>query len=317
MTISIEYTNPEKDGKAILDMLIEEYGIYYDIFYQTDEFSSAIKNKKFISLVAKNGNEVVGHHGAYICNDLSKVVALVIKPEFRGKGISTLLENKMQDTILSQHSIKYVYGEIVANHTITQKAKYKQGFQAIGFYPQRHSLNKKHSLIPALWDIYENIKKDRHLIRICKSHEEISTICYSQFGVKVQNDPAQNKLPRTETTYSITILDDKRSTIQLTPGNNLNKSIEDIENETFKNGVKHVLIQLDASHLSTPTASQILSEHGYFFGSIKPQLDRKKPILSLQKVADYIQLSEKIIRPYQPITSLVGKESQKSNSIQI
>lgn len=116
------------DAQEITDLIKDVYGDKFPIgmIYDPVEFLAAVKEEKFIPIVARSSdNRIAGFTAIYPLAPYKGVREMglaVARTQDRNQGVSGLLFNYGLTVMAKQFGIEIMYGEAVCNHTYTQQA---------------------------------------------------------------------------------------------------------------------------------------------------------------------------------------------------
>lgn len=110
-------------------------------------FEAEITNNDLASyLVVEESGRVVGYGGMWIIVDEAHVTNIAIHPDYRGRGWSNLLLNRMITTAKKLGAVKMTL-EVRVNNHIAQKLYNKFGFKASGLRPKYYTDNDEDAVI--------------------------------------------------------------------------------------------------------------------------------------------------------------------------
>jgi L-amino acid N-acyltransferase YncA len=299
MTISIKTKILSKEeNETVLSFLKQTYG-EYDF-----DFS---KQPETTSFLAKDNEKIIGHAAIVKHENYSELRGFIVDPNYRNKGIGTLLEATRAKYILNDPYSEIIKGDIALVNHASQIIKESLGFKVIGTnIGSATSSNdaQRTSQLPALWDVKEKIRQSHQQILIPSFYRDICTRIIQNFGAmhSIQDTEINLQGKTTANKYYDSFGAQKHI---ITPGNDLETAITELEKEN-----KWLGITLDATKETTPTAIRRLRDAGFFFAELNPV---KNPTITLQKlIGQKIDVTRiPIIEPFKEIAEFIFNEYKK------
>lgn len=116
----------------------------FDNFWNYNIFKSELNNKNSKYIIAEINNEIVGFAGISLVLDTADITNIVVKKDFRGKGISTiLLENIIN--LAKSNNCHNVNLEVNSTNVIAINLYKKFGFNQVGC--RKNYYNEKDGLL--------------------------------------------------------------------------------------------------------------------------------------------------------------------------
>lgn len=103
----------------------------FDNFWNYNIFKSELNNKNSKYIIAEINNEIVGFAGISIVLDTADITNIVVKKDFRGKGISSLLLESIIN-IAKANSCNIINLEVSFNNSIAINLYKKFNFKQVG-----------------------------------------------------------------------------------------------------------------------------------------------------------------------------------------
>lgn len=121
----------EKMNISHLDSISNILESDFDSFWNYNIFVNELKNKESTYIIAKQNNEIIGFAGITIILDVADITNIVVKKNFRGKGISKiLLENLI--TLCKLNKCSKINLEVNEKNTIAINLYKKYNFKQVG-----------------------------------------------------------------------------------------------------------------------------------------------------------------------------------------
>ena len=116
-----------KDFKQIKDNLQKDF----DDFWNENVLESELKNDNSLYFVAKNKNEILGFIGITKNIDFVEILNVVVKKDFRNKGIGNQLLQKIIE-VAKEMKMQEIYLEVNEKNENAIKLYEKNNFKKIG-----------------------------------------------------------------------------------------------------------------------------------------------------------------------------------------
>ena len=116
-----------KDFEQIKENLQKDF----DDFWNANILESELKNNNSFYLVAKNKNEIVGFIGIIKNVDFVEILNIVVKKDFRNKGIGNKLLQKIIE-VVKEIKMQEIYLEVNEKNKNAIKLYEKNNFEKIG-----------------------------------------------------------------------------------------------------------------------------------------------------------------------------------------
>ena len=121
----------EKMTLQDLDSLSSVLETEFDDFWNYNILKSELENENSIYLVCKIGSEIVGFAGITVILDTAELNNIVIKKSYRGKGLSSLLLEKLIEIAKNKNCSK-INLEVSASNNIAINLYKKFNFKQVG-----------------------------------------------------------------------------------------------------------------------------------------------------------------------------------------
>lgn len=115
------------DLEKIKDSLENEF----DDFWNYQIFKSELENPNSIYFIIKTDNEICGFVGMIKVLDIADIMNIVIKKDFRGKGLSKLLIEYIINYCM-ENDIKTINLEVSSKNIVAINLYKKYGFEEVG-----------------------------------------------------------------------------------------------------------------------------------------------------------------------------------------
>ena len=123
----------EKDAQKIVDLYKDNFSDGWNL----EMIKGAYKNQRFICIGAFNEDELIGVITCDFNEFDADIEGVVVKKEFRNKGVGALLINELEKTLINQNKEK-IFLEVRKGNLIAKKLYEKVGFKVIserkGYY---------------------------------------------------------------------------------------------------------------------------------------------------------------------------------------
>ena len=116
-----------KDFEQIKENLQKDF----DDFWNANILESELKNNNSLYFVAKNKNEIVGFIGIIKNVDFVEILNIVVKKDFRNKGIGNKLLQKIIE-VVKEIKMQEIYLEVNEKNKNAIKLYEKNNFEKIG-----------------------------------------------------------------------------------------------------------------------------------------------------------------------------------------
>ena len=116
-----------KDFEQIKENLQKDF----DDFWNANILESELKNNNSLYFVAKNKNEIVGFIGIIKNVDFVEILNIVVKKDFRNKGIGNKLLQKIIE-VVKEMEMQEIYLEVNEKNENAIKLYEKNNFEKIG-----------------------------------------------------------------------------------------------------------------------------------------------------------------------------------------
>lgn len=105
------------------------YNIEFDDFWKPQNLKSELQNVSSKYIVAKENGEIVGFAGIWYSVDDAHITNIVVRKNYRNKGIGSLLLEKLIELAKTKDSLTL---EVNTKNEIAQKLYLKYGFKNLG-----------------------------------------------------------------------------------------------------------------------------------------------------------------------------------------
>lgn len=105
------------------------YNIEFDDFWKPQNLKSELQNVSSKYIVAKENGEIVGFAGIWYSVDDAHITNIVVRKNYRNKGIGSLLLEKLIELAKAKASLTL---EVNIKNEIAQKLYLKYGFKNLG-----------------------------------------------------------------------------------------------------------------------------------------------------------------------------------------
>lgn len=105
------------------------YNIEFDDFWKPQNLKSELQNVSSKYIVAKENGEIVGFAGIWYSVDDAHITNIVVRKNYRNKGIGSLLLEKLIELAKTKASLTL---EVNTKNEIAQKLYLKYGFKSLG-----------------------------------------------------------------------------------------------------------------------------------------------------------------------------------------
>ena len=123
----------EKDAQKIVDLYKDNFSDGWNL----EMILSAYKNQRFICIGAFEGNELIGVITCDFNEFDADIEGVVVKKEYRNKGVGGLLISELEQKLIEQEKEK-IFLEVRKGNFIAKKLYEKMGFKIIserkGYY---------------------------------------------------------------------------------------------------------------------------------------------------------------------------------------
>ena len=116
----------------------------FDNFWNYNIFKSELENKNSKYIIAEINNEIIGFAGISIVLDTADITNIVVKKDFRGKGISSLLLESIIN-IARTNNCNIINLEVSFNNSIAINLYKKFDFKQVGC--RKNYYNEKDGLL--------------------------------------------------------------------------------------------------------------------------------------------------------------------------
>ena len=114
-----------------LDSISTNLETDFDDFWNYNILREEIKNNNSKLIVAKLNNEIVGFAGISIVLDTAELTNIVVRKNYRGNGISSILLNYIID-LARNNNCKFINLEVNCNNSIALHLYEHFGFKQVG-----------------------------------------------------------------------------------------------------------------------------------------------------------------------------------------
>ena len=142
------------DVEELLNLYFSIYGPSYPVALGTDSYvmSQTITSPDCLWLVMRDtaNNKIVGSvvFEKEPINKIGKIVALVVRPEYRNRHISrTLIQRGTDEFLNGPNAVNSLYTTTRTNSVSVQLLFLKEGFLPLGIFPNAHKLREYESLV--------------------------------------------------------------------------------------------------------------------------------------------------------------------------
>ena len=105
------------------------YNLEFDDFWKPQNLKSELQNVSSKYIVAKENGEIVGFAGIWYSVDDAHITNIVVRKNYRNKGIGSLLLEKLIELAKTKASLTL---EVNTKNEIAQKLYLKYGFKNLG-----------------------------------------------------------------------------------------------------------------------------------------------------------------------------------------
>ncbi len=105
------------------------YNLEFDDFWKPLNLKSELENITSKYIVAKEGNTIVGFAGIWFSVDDAHITNIVVRKDFRNKGIGSLLLERLIELAKCKTALTL---EVNVKNKIAQKLYLKYGFEILG-----------------------------------------------------------------------------------------------------------------------------------------------------------------------------------------
>lgn len=105
------------------------YNLEFDDFWKPLNLKSELENISSKYIVAKEGNTIVGFAGIWFSVDDAHITNIVVRKDFRNKGIGSLLLERLIELAKCKTALTL---EVNVKNKIAQKLYLKYGFEILG-----------------------------------------------------------------------------------------------------------------------------------------------------------------------------------------
>lgn len=105
------------------------YNLKFDDFWKPLNLKSELENISSKYIVAKEGNTIVGFAGIWFSVDDAHITNIVVRKDFRNKGIGSLLLERLIELAKCKTALTL---EVNVKNKIAQKLYLKYGFEILG-----------------------------------------------------------------------------------------------------------------------------------------------------------------------------------------
>lgn len=126
------------DLESISPILLTDF----DDFWTATILKSELENKNSHYIVAKINDKIVGFAGIWKAVDEVHITDIVVKKDFRGKGIGNALLEHLINISKSIEGIKSITLEVKEENIIAQNLYKKFNFATLGIRKNYYGLNK-------------------------------------------------------------------------------------------------------------------------------------------------------------------------------
>ena len=105
------------------------YNLEFDDFWKPLNLKSELENITSTYIVAKEGNTIVGFAGIWFSVDDAHITNIVVRKDFRNKGIGSLLLERLIELAKCKTALTL---EVNVKNKIAQKLYLKYGFEILG-----------------------------------------------------------------------------------------------------------------------------------------------------------------------------------------
>lgn len=105
------------------------YNLEFDDFWKPLNLKSELENISSKYIVAKEGNTIVGFAGIWFSVDDAHITNIVVRKDFRNKGIGSLLLERLIELAKCKTALTL---EVNLKNKIAQKLYLKYGFEILG-----------------------------------------------------------------------------------------------------------------------------------------------------------------------------------------
>lgn len=105
------------------------YNLEFDDFWKPQNLKSELQNVSSKYIVAKENGEIVGFAGIWYSVDDAHITNIVVRKNYRNKGIGSLLLEKLIELAKPKTSLTL---EVNTKNEIAQKLYLKYGFKNLG-----------------------------------------------------------------------------------------------------------------------------------------------------------------------------------------
>lgn len=278
-----------KDAEGIVALYRAVYGDHYPVksIYDAQEIIRQEETRETRRMVARSPEgEVIGHIAVYRSiltvpnRDLYEIGQLMIRPDYRKKGVGSHLDHTFACEILQKHTLD-IWGEAVASHILSQQMAIRDGFIETGLemdimpksdtpLPTGSSAGGRVSVV-----LFFRISTEHpQTLYIPRVYEDFFRFLYEEIGHGYTLEISGGELPGgTRTGGSMDMIQNAGiARITVTGvGSDFSGWIQERESEAA--GAAPVVTQVILP-LSVPwvgTAVDILRKKGYFIGGALPR----------------------------------------------
>ncbi|WP_251861522.1 ribosomal protein S18-alanine N-acetyltransferase [Clostridium sp. Marseille-Q2269] len=131
-----------------IDGVMEIDSLSFSVPWSKISYETELKNKfaKYIIVVDKTNNKVLGFAGMWLIIDECHITNIAVHPNYRGLGIGNILMNEIIE-FCKQHTITGITLEVRESNTTAKNLYYKHGFKDSGIRKGYYSDNNENALL--------------------------------------------------------------------------------------------------------------------------------------------------------------------------
>ncbi|NOY23814.1 MAG: ATP-binding protein [Acidobacteria bacterium] len=291
--LSIGFATPE-DAYNItrLAYLTYRYSYVKTIFYYPEMLKEAIENKTVISFTAKNSENEIVIHSAYLrshlCREIVEAGALMSNPDYRqNSDLIRLLKKQSKFAAEEATDIDIVEANLVTAHTGSQRITSMFSFSPFALKLSVHNRSRfvamkidsqRETLLYSVWAPHG---LDEFNLTIPDVHREIVSDIFTEAGLSatIKNDVSQPALSAGK--YSIEKnTSDEVATIRIEePGIQWMQELKHLIRELSTENIITFYLKIPAWNPLLPELDEKLASLGFFFSGILARTPEKWMLL--------------------------------------